>query len=331
MRKTIVCILLALFLSSCSRPRLLPVPALVPTATKPAPSAPSASAPIATLPALSAPSASFDKSNLGTVARDIIYCTMDGVPLKMDIYYPKQADAVWPVVMYVHGGAWEKGSKSEADMTEQPALTAAGFLFVSIDYRLAPEYKFPAMIEDTKCAVRYLRAHAAGYNLDPNRVGAIGGSDGGHLVSLLGLSDQSAGWEVGEYLNQSSRVQAVVDYFGPADLTVVRQNNLITGRLWKAVFGATSGSDPLMAAASPVTYVTSDDPPFLIVQGEQDTLVSPAQSQELYDRLTSTGIPAQLVMVKNSEHAFAPSGGSLDPSRASITQMAVDFFTKYLK
>ncbi len=272
----------------------------------------------------------FDASRLGTVERDVTYCTTDGVALKMDVYYPNAANGSWPVVMYVHGGGWVSGNKSAgAGMEDRPALTAAGFLVVSINYRLAPEYQFPAMIEDVKCAVRSLRAHADEYNLDPQRVGAYGGSAGGHLVSLLGTSDASAGWEVGETLDQSSRVQAVVDMFGPSDLAV--PGFIAQSDNGGVTFGVTQDGDPRLVAASPVTYITPDDPPFLILQGDADTVVPPEQSQEFYDRLTATGVEATLVMVKNAGHGFAPTGGPISPTRQEITQMVVDFFNQHLK
>ncbi len=273
----------------------------------------------------------FDPSHLGTVERDVTYCTMDGVALKMDIYYPDSANEPWPVVIYVHGGGWVSGNKSAgAGMEDQPALTAAGFLMVSINYRLAPEYQFPAMIEDVKCAVRSLRAHADVYNLDPERVGAYGGSAGGHLVSLLGTSDTDAGWEVGEYLEQSSRVRAVVDMFGPADLAV--SGFIAHSDNEAVVFGVTQDGDPRLVEASPVTYITPDDPPFLILQGEADTVVPPEQSQEFYDRLTAAGVEATLVMVKNAGHGFTPTGnGPISPTRQELTQDVVNFFIQHLK
>jgi acetyl esterase/lipase len=313
---------LTLTLAACVSPGAELVPATVTTIPP--------SMVVSTTPAPAA--VSFERSKLATVERDVTYCTMGNVPLKMDLYYPGTADGPWPAVIYVHGGSWVKGSKSGGTgMGDQPALTAAGFLFVSIDYRLAPEHMFPAMIQDVKCAVRYLRAHAAQYNLDPERIGALGESAGGHLVSLLGLSDPSAGWDVGEYIDQSSRVQAVVDYFGPADLTDLTYDTLQADNGAEETFGATEHGDPLLAAASPVTYATPDDPPFLIVQGEKDTVVPAGQSQILYERLKAIGIPVTLVMVKNAGHLFAPIGGAISPTRAQITQMAVDFFTQQLK
>ncbi len=268
----------------------------------------------------------FDSSKVGTVERDVTYCTMDGVELKMDIYFPSSSsEAPWPVAMYVHGGGWSSGDKAQgAGKTEIPALQSAGFLVVSVNYRLAPEYVFPAMIEDVKCAVRHLRAHAGEYSLAPNRIGVWGGSAGGHLVALLGTSDESAGFDLGEYIDQSSRVQAVVDMFGPADLTVNFEGGYEKTR---QVF---DGFDA--ALASPVTYVTADDPPFLMLHGDSDQLVPIEQSQILLAAFESAGVPAELITVINAGHSFKPTEGkTISPSRKEITQLVVDFFTEYLK
>ena len=269
-------------------------------------------------------SAQFDSSNLGTVEKDITYCTVDGFELKMDVYYPSESNGRFPVTMYVHGGGWSSGDKAQgAGAIEIPALQKAGFLVVSVNYRLAPEYVFPAMLEDVKCAVRSLRAHADEYNLDPNRIGVWGGSAGGHLVALLGTSDESAGFDVGEYLEYSSRVQAVVDMFGPADLTVQFNGGYESAR---RVFG---DFDP--ALASPVTYVTADDPPFLMLHGEQDKLVPIEQSEILLAALQAAGVPAELVPVVNAGHSFKPDGGQISPSRREIAQLVVKFFEGTLK
>lgn len=269
-------------------------------------------------------SAEFDSSKLGTVEKDVTYCTVDGVALKMDVYYPFENNGRFAVTMYVHGGGWRKGDKAGgAGETEFPELQKAGFLVVSVNYRLAPEYEFPAMIEDVKCAVRSLRAHADMHNLDPNRIGVFGSSAGGHLVSMLGTTDESAGFDVGEYLEYSSRVQAVVDMFGPADLTAELANGSDT------VNSAFDNFD--RALASPVTYVTSDDPPFLILHGEKDALVPIAQSEELLAKLQAAGVPAELARVANAGHGFKPVGGTISPSRVEISQIITNFFEQTLK
>ncbi len=270
----------------------------------------------------------FNAAKLGTVEKDITYCTMEGVALKMDIYYPSEENGAWPVALYVHGGGWTGGDKSKGVGSKDiPALVDAGFLTFSVNYRLAPEYPFPAMIEDVKCAVRSLRAHADEYNLDPERIGVWGSSAGGHLVSLLGTTDESSDWDVGEYLDQSSRVQAVVDMFGPADLLSDDFSLDKNNRLGQTVF---NNDADLLALASPVNHVSPDDPPFLLLHGLEDKVVPPSQSQILFDVLQEAGVLAELIFVENASHGFAPAGSASEPSRAEITEMVVEFFSLHL-
>jgi len=270
-------------------------------------------------------------NQVSRVEHDVTYCTIDGVGLKMDIYYPATDKRPEPVLVYVHGGGWTKGDKGagagSADINE---LVERGYFVAAINYRLAPQYKFPAQIEDVKCAIRFLRASASRYGIDAEFIGAWGGSAGGHLVSLLGVTDSSAGLEgSGGYASQSSRVQAVVDMFGPTDLT--QGFSGANPQILKEVFGATDSKDEILKRASPVSYVTSDDPPFLIMHGERDTLVPLSQSQELYNVLMEAHVPATLIVVKNAGHGFSPAGGQISPSRAKITNMITDFFDQHIK
>jgi acetyl esterase/lipase len=272
----------------------------------------------------------------------VTYCTVGGVDLKMDIYYPRGGapgtpqraglapqSSPTPVVMQVHGGGWTEGEKSDMQAAlVLPTLVSRGYLVASVDYRLAPQYQFPAQIEDVKCAVRFLKANAARYNIDPDRFGVIGDSAGGHLVSLLGTADQSAGWDVGQYTDQSSRVQAVVDLFGPADLTAPEYRTAAAQSQFARVFGTAPDA---LVKASPVTYITPDDAPFLIMQGDQDQLVPLSQSQELYDRLRAAGVSAQLVIVRNAGHGFVPAGSAkIDPPLTQLMRTAADFFDRTL-
>jgi acetyl esterase/lipase len=257
--------------------------------------------------------------------RDITYCTVDGVDLKMDMYFPKGTTAVTPLAVFVHGGGWSKGDKrAGAGVYDYPALLDSGFTIATLDYRLAPQYQFPAMIEDVKCAIRSLRANANQYRIDPNRIGVWGLSAGSHLSIMLGVTDSSAGFDVGQYLDQSSRVEAVVDMSGPAVLGKNFSPAFIKAR--DEVFGNYD-----LAKASPVTYITPDDPPFLIIQGDHDIVVPIAsgQAQELYDKLTAANVPVQMVIVKDGPHTLDSPNES--PSRAELTQMIVQFFSKYLK
>lgn len=269
----------------------------------------------------SAPTPTFAFEKYGTSELDITYCTPNNMPQKLDVYYPASGGP-WPVVIYVHGGAWNSGDKSEGLFLR--GLTDQGFLLISVNYRLATNgNKFPVMIEDVKCAVRYLRAYAAKYNLDPHHIGAIGASAGAHLAALLGTTDQTAGWDTLEYLDQSSRVQAVVTLAGFSDFT--RQVDESAAMAIQYAFADAPGSDsPKMVAASPITYITSDDPPFLIIHGDQDKLAPLEQSQILDEHLRAAGVPSTLVIVKNGEHSL--QGQNLSPSAAEINNMILMFF-----
>jgi acetyl esterase/lipase len=257
---------------------------------------------------------------------DVTYCSMDGLPQKMDVYFPANGGP-WPAVVYVHGGSWMNGDKAEAKGLAE-WLNPLGYLVVSLNYRMYPNVRFPALIEDPKCAIRSLRAHAAQYNLDPDRIAAMGASAGGHLVALLGTSDQSAGWEVGEYLEQSSRVQAVIDMAGPADLAVEYKNS----GLYTVVLMAFGIKPEQRAIGSPVTYASPDDPPFLIIHGDKDPVVSVEQGQAMYDALVKAGAPAKLVIVENGLHDLTASDAApTSPTRAEVDQMLLDFLAETLK
>ncbi|RIL01954.1 hypothetical protein DCC78_08920 [bacterium] len=271
------------------------------------------------------------KAYTGKVDRDVTYCTAGGTALKMDIYYPQGASGETPAVLYVHGGGWTGGSKSGGSGSETiPSLVAEGFLVAAVDYRLAPKDKWPAQIEDVKCAVRYLRANAEKYSIDADSIGAYGGSAGGHLVSMLGVTDGDEGFEgTGGWAGVSSRVQAVVSMFGAGDMTV--EFNGASQAILTGVFGVESRPSEVLAKASPVTWASSDDPPFLLLHGEKDKLVPLSQSQVLHDALMKAGTEPELVVVKNAGHGFAPTGGAISPTRTEISAMIAAFFAEHLK
>jgi acetyl esterase/lipase len=267
-----------------------------------------------------------------TTQRNVTYCTAAGEALKMDLFLPQSSDGPFPVVVYIHGGSWVGGDKFEVGLAGDE-LARKGYVVAAINYRLGPKHKWPAQIQDTKCAVRYLRASAAQYNLDPNRIAAWGSSAGGHLAALLGLADTSAGFDAGQYLDRSSRVQAVVDMFGPTDLNAYDPDNYSRG-IGQSVFGVThdepQGRD-LLRRASPVTYAgSSSGVPFLILHGDKDSLVPLSQSEALYDRLKAAGTPAELVVVQNGEHGFRPTGGAIKPGIQQIRNMIDGFFDRTL-
>ncbi len=275
----------------------------------------------------------FDPAKAGTVERDVTYCNARGVALKMNVYYPdKPSNSPWPVVVFVHGGGWTSGDKETTDgLHDIPEFVRRGYLVASLNYRLAPQYQFPAQIEDCKCAVRYLRAHARNYNLEPAKIGAAGPSAGGHLVALLGLTDDQM-WldpDIG-YADQSSSVQAVVDLYGPTDMTQVFPG--ASDWIDEKVFGAGTKRDRRLIAASPVHYVSAGAPPFLLMHGAKDDLVPLSQAQALYERLKEVRVPVKLVVVKNAGHVFTPvDGKAIEPTRERLTQMMADFFDDVLR
>lgn len=273
----------------------------------------------------------FEYYKLDRVQRDVVYCTHGGSSLTMDIFYPIPGNSPAPALMYIHGGGWYSGDKTTgAGPSDIPELVARGYLVVAVNYRLAPKYKFPAQIEDVSCAVRFIRTHADSLGIDPARIGAWGDSAGGHLVTLLGVTDAYCGFDCACGCGGvSDRVQAVVDIYGPTDLTAMYAMD--NSPHIEHVFGTTDPESQLIKLASPVTYVSSDDPPFLIIHGEDDEVIQPDQSQALYQRLAEAGVPAELLVVKNCGHCFKAVGGDISPTRYEITRRMADFFDRYLK
>jgi acetyl esterase/lipase len=266
------------------------------------------------------------------VQSDVIYSRSGGEELTMDVFFPTNVTGRnLPVVLYVHGGGWQMGSKSMLSMMPGPSeLLRRGYLVVTMNYRLAPRHKFPAMIEDAKCAVRFLRAHAKDFRLDPARIGVMGDSSGGHLVALLGLTYDSAGFEGAGWTDQSSRVQAVVDLYGPTDFAS-GNTNFITLKLIHDAFGATNTTDPILKRANPVTYVSSRAPPFLILHGDMDNLVDLQQSAELDARLKAAGVDSTFVVITNFAHGYVPLGLKSSPDNAELSNLIADFFDRNLR
>ena len=268
----------------------------------------------------------------GRVDSDVTYCTAAAVHLKMDVYYPlKVTNRPAPVVVDIHGGSWSAGDKTKSEtMGDIPELLKHGYLVVAVNYRLAPEYKFPAQIQDVKCAVRYLRAQSAKYDIDPNRIGALGCSAGGNLAALLGLTEGVAEFEGnGDYAEHSSRVQAVVAMSAPADFTLTSYN-ITHDKVFVRVFGATSNNDPILKHFSPVTYVSKSAAPFFILGGDQDETVPLQQSEELARHLNQAGGSASLQIVKNAHHCMPDASPPMEPSRQEITRLIASFFDREL-
>jgi acetyl esterase/lipase len=261
---------------------------------------------------------------------DITYCTIDGVPLKMDLYFPTKANGPHQVLLYFHGGSFTSGDKRQGSgIIDIPAMTGRGYAVATVNYRLMPKYPFPAEVIDAKCAIRFLRAHADEYNLLTEKIGIWGGSAGGHLAAMVGLTNDTPAYDVGEFLDQSSHVDAVVDMFGPMDLSLPM--GWLQRWLLRRAFGTDSPNDARLIEASPIQYVTRDAPPFLILHGEQDTAVPVEQAQVLYQKLSDKEVVATLVIVENANHNFKPTSGEIKPTREEITALMGDFFDHTLK
>jgi acetyl esterase/lipase len=240
-----------------------------------------------------------------------------------------------PAVVYVHGGGWVSGNFDSGGFligTIGPSLAARGFVVVSLNYRLGPHAQWPDQIEDVKCAVRYLRANAQRLHVYPSEIGAWGESAGGHLVSLLASAGPAAGWDVGPYPGVSSRVESVVDMAGPSDLLTMGDQGdaVLVAQEFRRLLGAvaTPDLDAQLKADSPVTYVKAGDPPFLIVQSTNDTVVYPQQALELAWDLAANGVPHRIVMVRGGGHSFDDPGASL--TETQITNLIVKYFLQTL-
>lgn len=265
-----------------------------------------------------------------TIVPDVQYCTAEGKPLLMDVFIPKHRNGVpTPAVLWIHGGGWDHGDKSGHSSAQ--FLANEGFVTATLSYRLSGDSPFPAAIEDCKCAIRFLRASAPKYGIDPDRIGVAGSSAGGHLAELVATADQSAGLEGnGGWSNVSSKVQAAVSYYGVSDLTMPFPPDTVQV-IVKFLRGTEKEKPELYRKASPIVYVSKDDPPLLLVHGENDDGVPFDQSVRMADAYRRTGPPVEFIAVKNAGHDFQHIGDDpISPSVEIIHQRTVDFFKHYL-
>lgn len=261
------------------------------------------------------------------VHRDLAYVPGGHPRHTLDLYLPP-ADDPLPLIVWIHGGAFRLGSKEDRVPLDQ---LRAGYAVAAINYRLSQHALFPAQIEDCKAAVRWLRAHADRYGIDPARIASWGESAGGHLAAMLGTTGSTAELEVGEHLDLSSRVQAVVDFFGPTDFLQMDAHRLPQGMVHdtpdspesELVGGPIQERRAEVARANPVTYVGPDAPPFLIIHGDQDPLVPYHQSTLLVAALEAAGVPVTFYTVAGAGH-----GGFTDPH---IPPLVRDFLAAHLK
>ena len=238
-------------------------------------------------------------------------------PLHLDLYLPPGKPARRPLVIYIHGGGWMAGhtrqSGAFANWPDVLALIASrGYVVASVEYRFSGEAPFPAAIQDVKAAIRWLRAHAAEYGIDPGRVVVWGGSAGGHLAALAGVSCGVASLEPTTEKNaqiapagpNGDCVQGVVSWYGVFDFHAARPGS--GSRTVRRFLGcgdrACTGAQ--LAAASPATYVKAGEPPMLLIVGSADTVVGPQQSRDFDALLRSKGDPVRLLILPGVNHSF---------------------------
>jgi len=254
-----------------------------------------------------------------TAHRDLAYVSGGHARQKLDLYLPQDGNHL-PLIINIHGGAFRAGSKENGVPLD---YLSRGYAVASINYRLSQHAVFPAQIEDCKAAARWLRAHASEYRIDPNHFAAWGSSAGGHLSAMLGTTGDVKEFDVGENLAVSSRVQAVVDYFGPTDFLQMDAHRLPNGMVHdptdspesQLVGGPIQENKEKVARANPITYVTKNSPPFLICHGDRDLLVPHHQSELLAAALKKAGVPVTFYTVKGGGH-----GGFNDPNVPRLTR-----------
>jgi acetyl esterase/lipase len=257
------------------------------------------------------------------VEQNIVYATHGGQELKLDLVRPKEQDGRVPGIVVIHGGGWKGGAKEHVrPFVDQ--FARAGYVTATVQYRLCPTHKFPCQVEDVKTAVRWMRANADKYQIDKERFGAIGFSAGGHLSLMLGLMDPKDGLEGDGYNDESSKVQAVVNYFGPTDLIRIFPQG-VSPILVEFLGGPSTDKKDAYVQASPLTYIDKNDPPILTIHGTKDNIVPYSQAEILDAKLRETGVPSTVITMTDKGHGW--SGADIQETQ----RKAIDFFNAQLK
>ncbi len=259
------------------------------------------------------------------------YCTPGGNPVKLDAYFPSNTfPRPRPLAVYIHGGGWVSGSSTQArELSElKQQLLDRGYVFVSLNYRHGPTYKWPAQGQDVRCAIRFLRANAFGYGVNESMILAAGRSAGGHLATFLATGAAPGFVDIDQHTQFSSRVQGVASMAGVHDLT--RPSELLSVPQHDSVFVGwpDDSTSAYIVGASPLRLVAPTPPPFLLLYPELDADVLPAQSLRMSSVLSAAGGSTSLVQVRAADHAFdpVPPATTTDPTFSGMLTMIVDFF-----
>jgi len=275
------------------------------------------------------------------VEKNVVYGMYSGTALLLDVHYPAQPNGFG--IIFIPGSGWSAPlSYSATPLKESPqvemyvpSLTAAGYTVFAITHRATPTFRYPAAIEDVQRAVRFIRHNAAKYGINPARIGGSGGSSGGHLVSLLGTMDGAGDPNDPDPVNrESAKLQCIVARAAPADLFRMKPSN---GADAVALFLGVAANQPMQNnsaeyktvwAASPINYVTPDDPPFLLVHGDADATVPIQQSEMMEAALKKAGVPVSLIRIEGGEHGPTFSGAKNPPDYKAAM---VKWFDTYLR
>jgi len=260
------------------------------------------------------------------VERNLVYATAQETPLLLDLAMPKAGDGPFPVVVFLHGEGWRAGNRQQMNHFME-GVARLGYVGVTVGYRLVPAARFPAQVEDCKAAVRWLRANAGKYRIRSDRIGVVGFSAGGHLASMLGVTGKDDRFDgSGGNTEESSRVQAVVSFFGPTDFTTRDWPRDLEKEVIEPFLGG-SFADRADAylKASPVNYVNKDAPPFLFFHGSDDKLVPIDQSRRLGAKLQSAGVSAEVNVLDGEGHGFT------DANNQKAMRRMLDFLDARLK
>jgi len=258
--------------------------------------------------------------------RGIEFANPEGQHLQLNLARPKSPQGARPTVLCIHGGGFRAGTREGYDdLCKQ--LAQRGYVAATVTYRLAPQYTFPAAVHDVKAAVRFLRHHASDYGVDPDRIGAMGGSAGGHLALMLGVTPGVAQFEgVGEYAQTSSRVRCVVSYFGPSDFTQSYGKSVDAAEVLPLFLGGNLEQQrPRHILASPLNWVTPEAAPTLCIHGTKDPYVAYEQATWMVDRLKASGVEAELLTLEGAGHGFRGA----DAEKADAAMFA--FFDRHLR
>lgn len=272
------------------------------------------------------------KNNI-VVENDIVYGKGGDTELKLNLARPDHSQGLLPAIICIHGGGWRYGNRKDYQ-GEMERLARHGYVAATITYRLSepdpsgkPRNPFPAQIEDVKCAIRWMRANAEKYHVDPNRIGVTGGSAGGHLSLLAGVTGNSSEFEGnGGHPGISSRVQAVVNYFGPTDMPRLYGTSKRVSALVASLLDGPPEKEPaLYKAASPVNYVSKDDPPILTIHGTADPAVPVDQATEFDAAMKKAGASHTLLLLEGEGHGFSKKGNK------TAADATTRFFDEHLK